>query len=179
MTVTSQRYCAFLRGVNVNGTSMKMIDVCQTFKNAGMQDVSSVLATGNILFSSDVKENELREILEKAMSERFSYEAFLFVKNKEQVNNIIMNNPFEKAENYHIYGFVGTNEIHKILMEEFEKSTKSQNEKAAIVDQQFYWQVEKGNTLDSSFGKILGRKQLKDQFTSRNINTFEKIMVKF
>jgi hypothetical protein len=42
----------------------------------------------------------------------------------------------------------------------------------------FYWQVPKGNTLDSTFGKILGRKSLKDQFTSRNINTFEKIIKK-
>ncbi|WP_435525892.1 hypothetical protein [Chryseobacterium indoltheticum] len=44
--------------------------------------------------------------------------------------------------------------------------------KGEIVNNIFYWQVSKGNTLDSNFGKVLGKKSLKDQFTSRNINTF-------
>ena len=28
------KYCAFLRGVNVNGTAMKMAEVCDVFKKA-------------------------------------------------------------------------------------------------------------------------------------------------
>ena len=44
---------------------MKMADVCEVFEKAGMQDVSSVLATGNILFSSDKSAAELKKILEK------------------------------------------------------------------------------------------------------------------
>jgi uncharacterized protein (DUF1697 family) len=51
-------------------------------------------------------------------------------------------------------------------------------EKAEIVNTVFYWRVPKGNTLDSSFGKVLGKKNLKDKMTSRNINTFEKILKK-
>ena len=47
------KYCAFLRGVNVKGTAMKMVEVVEVFKNAGMKNVSSVLATGNILFESE------------------------------------------------------------------------------------------------------------------------------
>jgi uncharacterized protein (DUF1697 family) len=49
------KYCAFLRGVNVKGTNMKMAEVCQVFKDAGMKDVASILASGNIVFSSDKK----------------------------------------------------------------------------------------------------------------------------
>ena len=44
-----KKFCAFLRGVNVKGTNMKMADVCKVFSDAGMQDVSSVLASGNII----------------------------------------------------------------------------------------------------------------------------------
>jgi uncharacterized protein (DUF1697 family) len=78
------KYCAFLRGVNVKGTNMKMADVCQVFKDAGMKDVASILASGNIVFSSDKNAEELKVILEKAMSEHFSYEAFLFIKSQEE-----------------------------------------------------------------------------------------------
>ncbi|MCQ9639159.1 DUF1697 domain-containing protein [Chryseobacterium sp. WG14] len=172
------KYCAFLRGVNVKGTNMKMADVCQVFKEAGMEDVSSILASGNIVFSSDKTAGELKTILEKAMSGHFSYEAFLFVKSKEEVELFWNSIPFEKSDDLHIYAFVGVPGIENILMEEFQKASQTENENAEIINSIFYWQVPKGNTLDSTFGKILGKKSLKDRFTSRNTNTFEKILKK-
>ncbi|WP_276876616.1 DUF1697 domain-containing protein [Chryseobacterium joostei] len=173
------KYCAFLRGVNVKGTNMKMADVCQVFKDAGMKEVSSILASGNIVFSSDKSVDDLKKILEKAMSEYFSYEAFLFVKSQQETEVFWNSIPFEKNENLHIYAFVGMPGVENTLMEEFQKATQTEDEKAKIVNDIFYWQVSKGNTLDSTFGKVLGKKSLKDQFTSRNINTFEKILKKF
>ena len=172
------KYCAFLRGVNVNGTSMKMAEVMNVFTDAGMKEVSSVLASGNILFSSDKKPSELKNILEKSMSEYFDYEAFLFLKNENEISEIVNNNPFNKAEDLHIYVFVGIEDVETLLMEEFSKSDKAENEKAQIVADTFYWQIQKGNTLGSTFGKVLGKKKLKDKITSRNINTFERILKK-
>ena len=172
------KYCAFLRGVNVKGTNMKMAEACEVFKNEGMQDVVSVLASGNIIFSSDKNAEDLKIILEKAMSEHFNYEAFLFVKSQEEIDNFCNSNPFDKNEDLHVYTFIGNKDVENILMKEFESASKTENEDAKIINNNFYWQVPKGNTLDSSFGKILGKKNLKDQFTSRNINTFEKIFNK-
>ena len=85
------KFCAFLRGVNVNGTSMKMAEVCKVFSDAGMSEVSSVLATGNLIFSSDKSASDLKIILEKAMSEYFNYEAFLFIKTEIEVKAILEN----------------------------------------------------------------------------------------
>ncbi|RRN76529.1 DUF1697 domain-containing protein [Pseudoxanthomonas sp. SGD-10] len=167
-----------MRGVNVKGTNMKMAEVCAVFQKAGMKNVSSVLASGNILFSSDKDKDELKTLLEKAMSKHFSYEAFLFIKEKNEVENIFGNNPFSASADFHIYGFVGVNGIEKVLMEEFEKSGQAIGEEAKIVTDNFYWKVPKGNTLGSEFGKILGNKKLKDTFTSRNLNTFEKVFKK-
>lgn len=171
-------FCAFLRGVNIGKSVMKMADVKNVFEHAGMKDVSTVLATGNILFSSEKSPEDLKKILEKSMSGHFNYEAFLFIKNREEVKSIVENNPFETNPNFHIYAFVGIKDIENILMKEFEKCNISENEKAEVSGNNFYWQVEKGNTLNSEFGKILGRKNLKNSFTSRNINTFEKIFLK-
>ena len=63
-------------------------------------------------------------------------------------------------------------------MEEFLKSNKAEGEAAEIVGEWFYWKAPKGETLNSDFGKILGKKHLKSQMTSRNINTIEKILTK-
>ena len=174
-----KKYCAFLRGVNVKGTNMKMADVCKVFSDAGMQNVSSVLASGNILFQSDKNVEDLKKILEKTMSDHFSYEAFLFIKNENEINEIFKNDPFPVQENFHNYVFLGCEKVEEILLDEFEKAAKEEGEQGKIVNNIFYWQVPKGQTLDSTFGKILGRKSLKDKMTSRNVNTFDKIIKKF
>ena len=158
---------------------MKLAEVWQVIEDAGMINVSSILASGNIIFSSDRDTDELKNILEKAMSEHFSYEAFLFIKSQAEVENIRNEHPFEKNDGLHLYGFVGNTGVEQVLMKEFETALKTESEKARIADGTFYWQVPKGNTLDSTFGKVLGKKSLKDQFTSRTMNPFEKILKKF
>ena len=173
------KYCAFLRGVNVNGTAMKMAEVCDVFKKAGMKDVSSVLATGNILFESDETPENLKQKVEKALSEHFHYEAFLFLKTDEEVKRILENSPFEKNENLNIYSFICNSGDENILMQEFLKTNHQEHEEAKLIKGNFYWKIPKGSTLDSEFGKILGKKSFKNILTSRNINTIEKIVNKF
>jgi|GEM_PF-4606527 len=113
------KYCAFLRGVNVKGTNMKMSDVCQVFKDAGVTDVTSVLASGNIVFSSDKAPASLKQLLEDSMSAYFSYEAFLFIRSQEEVELLQANIPFEIHTDFHVYAFVGTTGVETILMDEF------------------------------------------------------------
>lgn len=166
---------------------MKMAEVCSVFEKAGMQNVSSVLASGNIVFSSENKKVEgereeklqgLKALLEKAMSEHFKYEAFLFLRDQSEIEALLGNNPFSPDPAFHIYGFVGVEGLERILLAEFEKSGKAAGEQGRVVGGNFYWRVPKGDTLGSEFGKILGRKNLKDTFTSRNLNTVEKVLKK-
>lgn len=173
------KYCAFLRGVNVNGTSMKMAEVCSVFESVGMEQVTSVLASGNILFSSEKNPEIIKAELEKAMSAHFNYEAYVFLQNENEIADMISQNPFEADADFHTYIFVGQADIEKELLDIFNKSSKSKDEKGQVVNSTFYWQVSKGNTLESQFGKVLGRKSLKDKLTSRNVNTFVKISNKF
>lgn len=173
------QYCAFLRGVNVKGTNMKMQDVCAVFKEAGMQHVTSVLASGNILFLSDRKKPELKKLLEAAMSQAFGYDAHLFILQAEDCKRIIHSSPFNKNTEMHLYVFLGIPAVEHTLMEAFEKAIPYDNEKAAIRNGYFYWQINKGDTLGSAFSKVLGNKTMKSMFTSRNMQTLEKIVKKF
>jgi uncharacterized protein (DUF1697 family) len=175
---TVSTFVAFLRGVNVNGTSMKMAEVCTVFEKAGMQKVISILASGNIIFQTNLSASESKSILEKTLSSHFNYEAFLFVKTKDEVASFFENNPFKASPDFHIYSFIGDAGLDKILMDQFENVTHSVGEAAQIVGNNFYWKVSKGNTLQPGFGKILGNKKFKNLLTSRNINTFEKILKK-
>ncbi|MGS0749216.1 DUF1697 domain-containing protein [Halpernia sp. GG3] len=174
-----QKYVVFLRGVNVNGISMKMSEVCKVFSDNDIDKVISVLATGNIIFNSSLGKNFLKEKLEKVLSSYFNYDAFLFLKTAEEVKCILDKNPFRKDSDFHIYSFITNPHFEDELLKNFIETEKSEGEDAKMVGVNFYWKVKKGNTLDSSFGKILGKKKFKDSLTSRNINTIEKIIAKF
>ena len=178
-TAAGNRYVAFLRGVNVKGTNMKMEAVRLVFQQAGMKNVSSVLASGNILFNSKVPAEELTPLLSNAMGTHFDYEAFLFIKTAAEIESMIEHNPFESDPDHHVYCFIGIPQVEQTLMEEFQLVASSDTQDAAeIAGHCFYWRVPKNSTLESPFGKILGRKRLKSSFTSRNQNTIQKIALK-
>lgn len=171
-------YCAFLRGVNIGKKKMVMAEACDVLKEQGLNKVSSVLATGNLLFLTDLPQTSLRDMLEKALGEHYGEALSLFVKSKEEIEEILRANPFMKEEESHIYVFFCENGFETVLMEEFKKITPTKKEEAKVSKGIFFWTCPKGATLDSGFSKILGKKSMKDKFTSRNIKTLEKVLSK-
>ncbi len=54
MEKSDRRYVAFLRGINVGGhASIKMADLQAAFAGMGFRDVRTVLASGNVIFTSE------------------------------------------------------------------------------------------------------------------------------
>lgn len=154
---------------------MKMGDVQEVFKKAGMTNVSSVLATGNIIFQSNDSKDNLRKILEQAMSDFYKTEVHMIIKSVQEVKNIISSALFDSNSELHCYVFISEAGFANTLMTEFNQIDPVANEAASVVSDVFYWQVPKGSTLSAGFSKILNRKDLKDKITSRNINTVQKI----
>ena len=152
-----------------------MEDVCNVFRDGPVSNVRSVLATGNILFESSLTQRELRCDLEKRMSDHYGIDVRLFIKDGEEIEAILRNSPFPADPELHVYAFICEDGFECVLAERFGMITPAVNEKAQVREGQFYWQVSKGSTLDSGFSKILGERQMKDQFTSRNMNTIQKI----
>ena len=171
-------YCAFLRGVNVNGKTMKMAEACDVLKLASLVGVVSVLTSGNLIFQSDRPQNELKGLLERTLSEHYSNDIHLFIKSSDEVSAILAAVPFDEDSELHIYTFICEAGFEDILLKEFIKTTPSDKESAEIQNGFFYWRCPKGATLDSSFSKILGRRDMKEKFTSRNIGTIAKIVAK-
>lgn len=171
-------YCAFLRGVNIGKKKIIMKEACDVLKKSGLHNVSSVLATGNLLFESDLQQSELKAKIEKNLSEHYDEGVYLFVKSKVEIEKMLQAIPFDKEEDHHHYIFICEDGFEKILLSEYEKIKPIENERAAISQGYFFWECPKGKTLDSGFTKILGRKAMKEKFTSRNVNTLVKVLKK-
>jgi uncharacterized protein (DUF1697 family) len=67
------RYVAFLRGINVGGkTLIKMADLKTCIEALGLDDVSTFIASGNVLFKTGRRDGaRLEGEIERAIEERF------------------------------------------------------------------------------------------------------------
>lgn len=174
-------YCIFLRGVNVNGIKIKMVDLKALLISFGYENPKTILATGNIILSFDTPIENLNDFkldLEAKLSDYFSYQAFLFIRDYESINNLV--NAADKLklpDDYHTYALIlDEPDTQSELIDEFNNLSSTENESLSAINADVFWIIKKGNTLLSDFGKkALGKKYFKSKLTSRNMNTIRKI----
>lgn len=152
-----------------------MHDVKDVAERAGLRDVATVLATGNVVFSSGERAGAAAARLAGALREHYGDPVFLFVKDSTQVDTLVGAVPFEDHPDRHVYAFVCDDGFADTLLERFQAVTPVVGETAAVRRGCFFWQVPKGSTLDAGFSSALGDSRLRSQFTSRNVSTMRKV----
>ena len=173
------QYAAFLRGVNVGGVNLKMADVAAALTDAGLTNVRTILATGNVTLDSPGAADAVRATVEKALRKQFGYDAWVLVYPIKKVRAIVDGYPFEpEVDGYQSYvTFVSDADVLDelaALADEAEDDEKiARGPKPASV---IYWQVPKNHTLDSTIGKTMGKKRYKSSTTTRNLRTLAKVL---
>ena len=167
------RYVALLRGVNVGGVNMKMADLAEVVRELGYDDVKTVLASGNVLFTTPDASAATKDKLEAALRKRFGYEAWVHVLTVETIQKIIDAYPYPRSADRHAYVvFILKPEV---LDELLAVELDSKVEQAEAGDGVVYWSVPKGDTLESAMGKAQSASKHKPWLTTRNLNTLEKL----
>jgi uncharacterized protein (DUF1697 family) len=95
---TSTRQVALLRGINVGGHRMITKDELQAiFEACGFSEVRTVLASGNVVFTSAPEsEAELTERTESALEEALGYHVDVMVRTVAYLNDLIDLDPFRE-----------------------------------------------------------------------------------
>lgn len=170
-----ERYVAFLRGINVGGVKVNMADLRACFETMGLRDVSTVLQTGNVLFSAPKSElSHLKKQVEQNLSSTFDYTAFAQIFPLETVKEIVKAYPFEIGPaDMHDYVIFFENNLAAELCEE---TSVDLPEKIKPAERALYWKTPKGMTLKSDFSKHLSKAKYKNFNTMRNIKTLYKII---
>jgi uncharacterized protein (DUF1697 family) len=170
------RYAAFLRGVNVGGVNLKMADVAAALRDAGFENVRTILASGNVVLDARGSAASVRKKAEAALREAFGYDAWALVYELDTVTAIADGYPFEaEVEGHHSYvTFVSDPAVLDELAALAEDA--GPGEKIARGDGVLYWQVPKSATLDSTIGKTMGTKRYKSSTTTRNLRTLGKVL---
>jgi len=168
------RYVALLRGVNVGGVTVKMADLAEVVRGLGYDEVTTVLASGNVLFTTTDAASTAKKKLEAALRERFGYEAWVHVLTEDAIRTIVAGYPFPRSDERHAYVvFAVKPEVRaELLAVELDDAV----EQAQAGDGVIYWSVPKGSTLDSAMGKAQSAARHKPWITTRNLNTLEKLL---
>ena len=171
------RAVVLLRGVNVGGVRFKMADLAAALELTGFSDVRTVLASGNVIVSTDLSDpQEIADAVTTVIDERFGFDVAAIVVSLPVVRNAVDEYPFPRTEDRHAYVvFADVDEALADLVD-VAGAVESAEEQVLPGEDVVYWDVPKGRTLDSPFGKRFGRWQKAGAVTTRNITTLEKIL---
>lgn len=172
----------FLRGINVGGVRISMPALQEALSEANYDDVATVLATGNVLLDPGQRTpDEAKKEIEGVLRSVFGYEAWVLVKTPEQVAQIVSGYPFDRSPGtHHAYGVLATSPeaLAEVVEAVSVESMQAAGEQIAQAGDILWWECPKGNSLDTPVAKYLAKAKFKPLVTTRNLNTFEKVLAK-
>lgn len=170
-------YVALLRGINVGGNNkVDMKQLKTTFEQAGMNNVSTYINSGNVIFT-DGKYNakELTERLEKAIEQEFGFVVKVLLRDFDNLKKVVnalpdswQNNDTMKCDVMFLWESIDTPEVVNQLKIVPDIDT------VKYVDGTILWRVDRENVTRSGMMKLVGT-DLYRQMTIRNCNTTRKL----
>ena len=101
-------YVIFMRGINVGGKNkVPMAELKKCLEELGFSNVSTYIASGNVILESDKRSNEIKTEIEAVLPKRFKLDDNLIkvlVLTRSQLQAVIDNKPEgfgEQPEKYH------------------------------------------------------------------------------
>ena len=91
-------FAALLRAVNVGGTGkLPMRDLVTMCERVGFSSPRTYIASGNVVFSSDAKEADVKAKLEEALQAYADKPVAVLVRTLDELSAILADNPFPGA----------------------------------------------------------------------------------
>lgn len=172
---------AFLRAINVGGRRIKMDELNAIFKNAGLKDVQTFLASGNVIFDINIEDAPLlEEKLEQSIFEHFGFESHVMIRSIADLKAIQLYEAFrdddiEQAVAYNV-AFLKkeiSGEAQKRLM-----ALQNEVDRFHVHEREIYWLCVVKQS-ESKFSNVVLERTIKAPSTFRGISTINKLLNKF
>ena len=161
-------YVALLRAVNVGGTGkLPMSELKAMCVAEGFGGVATYIASGNVVFTADRTEAEVRAALDKRLAAYAGKPVGVLVRTAREMAQVLADNPFAADKpNWTVAIFLNTAPGGDALET---VRDRSEDEKIALGVREIY----------VSYGEGMGRSRLKipaaRDGTARNINTIARL----
>ncbi len=159
-----QTYIAMLRGINVSGREkIKMADLRAYLSELDWQDLNTYIQSGNIVFRAEVAtESLLAKVLADKIREKYEFDVPVLVKTQADVEAVVNENPFPKADGY------DSKYLHVTFLAKAPTEAAIEVVKAVSHEpEQFIW---RGTHLYLYAPKGYGRAKLNNNFLERKLD---------
>lgn len=96
--IAPTRYVAFLRAINVGGRTVKMAVLQKIFEGVGLTEVSTFIASGNVIFTTSRRAPVLQTLIEGRLQAGLGYEVATMIRSTGEVRAIAEHGPFAAAD---------------------------------------------------------------------------------
>jgi uncharacterized protein (DUF1697 family) len=179
-------WIALLRGVNVGGVTIRSADLADLFRSLGFEGVRTVLASGNVRFETGGGASaraKLKSRIEKALRERFGYDAWIVLLIGDELAKAIERFPFDADDSSRQpwVVFCSDGDVADELADAAESVDDAKADPTAFAKVSphlsvVYWNPVKGSSTDTAFAKILAKARYKSTTTNRNLRTLAKLV---
>lgn len=173
------RYVAFLRALNVGGHTVSMGRLVELFQDLDCRDVTTFIASGNVIFAADARPARLEQQLDRHLAAELGFPAEAFVRTIPELAAALVQSPFSEAEVGDAFalmiGFLRGRSTPVLIKAVAELSGPT--DRLVLEGDTLYWLrtvQESDPKLAARLDKVLGR-----PITIRNVNTVRRILAKF
>lgn len=175
-----RRYIALLRGINVSGKNkIAMSELKQGFCELGFKDVKTYLNSGNVLFSSDFKEDDIFVSITSMIQERFDLEIPVVIISQDLLKEYLSHAPEwrrqEHKEKYDNLIFM----IPPVSLEEIMNEIGNPNEKYEKIfpyEHVIFWSFSRKDYQKTNWWSKTANSRISNKITIRTGNTVRKIV---
>jgi uncharacterized protein (DUF1697 family) len=171
----SKIWICLFRGINVGGNNkLPMKELTKAMLAAGLTDVKTYIASGNVVFRSDLGEAALEVLVGHLVETNFGFRPSIFLITCAHLEKVLTKNPFRdhehKGKAQHVFFFKAPpTKVDRDLLD----SLKIDSEAYEITDELMYLYAPEGIGRSKMVEKI-GR-AIKADMTARNLNTVETL----
>ena len=168
-------YAVFLRGVNVGGITIKMADLKEALKSRPFSGVKTLLASGNVVLTSELSPGGVKTEFEACLRAAFGYDAWVVVLAADRVGELVAACPYPADESStHTYLTLGSDA--DVLAELYEAGSALDGAELTLLGPEaLAWLAPAGGTLESPFSKLSSKPKYKASTTTRNLRTMVKV----
>lgn len=174
------RYVLFLRGINVGGKNkVKMDELKGQLSALGFEHVASYINSGNLIFTSDLAMQEIKDQIRRMLAEQYPFEIRFALIDAEAYAKAFATLPAwwhgELARRDVLFF---TDDVDKSGMVEDIRRMKLYSEVIHFSDIAVFWgKLDEKEYLRTAYHKQVGSRGYYKQITIRSGNTAEKILV--
>lgn len=171
------RYVALLRGINVGGKAViRMADLKECVETLGYDEVSTFIASGNVLFeTAERNAAKLESAIERALEKRFRLPITVVVRSRSEVGRIVKAIPAKWIGNDSLrvnVAFVRRTVDGRKLARQL--PPKEGVDEVVATRSAVIWATRRDALTRSGMQKLVGDPAYKD-VTVRNVNTTLKL----